>query len=156
MNMYIYIFETCVKILNIWIYISSRWILSNYLCISIFMSFIIYVYVHICIWKYAYPDLKVSNFLRVEGYAFKCLRFCKFLISQTLNGHKVAFSFVFVVILMELGVVVGFFFCPSIPLKYAFLMFLQILWAHMSCSFLLQEQEHVCFVTITINKLLGY
>jgi hypothetical protein len=23
-------------------------------------------------------------------------------------------------------------------------LFLQILWAHMSCSFLLQEQEHVC------------
>ncbi len=136
--MYIYIFETCVKFLNIWIYISSGWILIDYLCISIFMPFIIYVYVHICIWQYAYPDFKVSDFLRVERYAFKCLRFCKFLLSQTLNDNKVAFSFVFVVILMELDVVVGYFFV------HAFLLFLQILWAHMSCSFLLQEQEHVC------------
>jgi len=80
---------------------------------------------------YAYPDFKVyfkvSNFPRVEEYVFKCLKFCKFLLSQTLNNHKVAFSFVFVVILMELGMVVGIFFVhaflsSNIPLVLANLM----------------------------------
>ncbi len=70
-------------------------------------------------------------------------------------AKKVALSFVFVVILMELGVVVGYFFCLCIPFKYAFLRFLQILWAHMSCSFLLQKQDHVCFVVVAISRLLG-
>jgi len=38
-NMYIYISGPCVKFLNIWIYISCKWILINYLCISIFLGF---------------------------------------------------------------------------------------------------------------------
>jgi hypothetical protein len=52
------------------------------------MSVILCAYVWICIRHYAYPDLRVFDFFRVEGYAFNCLRFCKFLLSQTLNGQK--------------------------------------------------------------------
>jgi len=49
----------------------------------------------------------------------------------------------------------GLFFCLCIPFEYAFLKFLQILWAHMRCSFLLQKQKHVCFVVVATSRLLG-
>ncbi len=39
-------------------------------------------------WHYSYQDFRILDFFRVEGYAFKCLRFCKFLLSQTLNTQK--------------------------------------------------------------------
>jgi hypothetical protein len=97
------------------------------------MSVIICAYIRICIWHYAYLDFRVLDFFRVEGYAFKCLRVCKFLLSQTLNGKK-GCTFLCVCchfyvqwwVLMELGVVARFFFCLCIPLRYAF-MFLPIL-----------------------------
>jgi hypothetical protein len=53
------------------------------------MSIMICAYVRICIWHYAYLDFRVFDFLSVEGYAFKCLKFFKFLLSQTLNNKKV-------------------------------------------------------------------
>jgi hypothetical protein len=97
---YIYIFGTCVKFLNIWIYISSWWILTDYLCISIFIGLLfmdnlihIHVYHNMCLCPHMYLTpcnsyFRVFNFFRVEGYAFKHLRVCKSLLSQTLNGKK--------------------------------------------------------------------
>ncbi len=105
----------------------------------IFMSVIICAYVWICIWHYAYLNFRVFYSFRVEGYAFECLRFCKFLLSQTLTAKKVALSFVFIVILMELGEVVGYFF-----FVYAFLSSIhssgsckscELIWVvHFSCK----------------------
>jgi hypothetical protein len=97
----------------------------------IFMSIIICAYVWICIWHYAYSDFRAFDFFRVEGYAFKCLKFFKFLLSQTLEmAKKVALSFVFVVIhcvMMNFdGIWCGGnnFFCLCIPFKYAFMFIL--------------------------------
>jgi hypothetical protein len=39
-------------------------------------------------WHYSYQDFRIFDFFRVEGSAFKCLRFCKFLLSQILNAQK--------------------------------------------------------------------
>jgi len=158
-NMYnlwicIYIFETCVKILNLWMYISSIWILIDYLCIFIsidllFIDNMICAYVWICLWHYAFPDFRVFDFLSVEGYAFKCLRFFKFLLSQTLNNKKVcAFlcvhchslcndEFCWSLVWWQ-----GIFFVDAFfsSMHSSFFLFSQILWAHMSCSFLLLLQ----------------
>jgi hypothetical protein len=35
-----------------------------------------------------YPNFRVFDFFKVEGYAFKCLKACKLLLSQTLNCEK--------------------------------------------------------------------
>lgn len=91
------------------------------------MSVIICAYVWICIWHYAYLNFRVFYSFRVEGYAFECLRFCKFLLSQTLTAKKVALSFVFIVIHCAMmnfnGAWCGdmIFFCLCIPFKYAFM-----------------------------------
>ncbi len=118
-----------------------QWQLNTYSCPSLC------TYVWICIWHYAYMDFKVFDFFKVEGYAFKCLRFCKFLLPQTLNDKKVKhFPLCLLSFWWSLVWQQGFF------LVYAFLLFLQILWARMNYSFLLQEQGHVCFVVVATNR----
>jgi hypothetical protein len=52
------------------------------------MYILICVYVQICIWHCAYPDFTIFDFSKVEIYAFKCLRVCKFLLFHTLNSKK--------------------------------------------------------------------
>jgi hypothetical protein len=83
--------------------------------------------------KYVFDTLHIQIlglfiFSGVEGYAFKCLNFFKFLLSQTFKmTKKVALSFVFIVIhcvMMNFdGVWCGgsVFFGLCILLKYAFM-----------------------------------
>jgi hypothetical protein len=113
------------------------------------MTVIICAYIWKGIWHYTYPNFKKINKFRVEGYAFKCFRFFKFLLFQTLNNKK-GCTFLCVrchslcndefwwSLVWWWGIFFVYAFLSS--MHSCFLLFLQILWTHMSCSFLLLLQ----------------
>jgi hypothetical protein len=119
------------------------------------MFVIICPYVWICLWHYAYPDFRVFDFFRVEGYAFKCLRFCKFLLPQTLNGKKVKDSpLCFLSFWWNLVWQQGFFLGLCIPLVLANLVSSSELFIHLArkkpCLFCFVTTSR-CFIIIILK-----